>query len=53
MPNALVAAGDVRFSNSGPLSLIAGPCAMESRAHALEVASARKEIAALAGSGLV
>ena len=53
MPNALVAAGDVRFSNSGPLSLIAGPCAMESRAHALEVASALKEIAAMAGIGLV
>ena len=33
--------------------LIAGPCALESRAHALETAEALKEIAAKAGIGLV
>jgi 2-dehydro-3-deoxyphosphooctonate aldolase (KDO 8-P synthase) len=35
----------VRFGNRHPLALIAGPCAMESRAHALEMAAALKEIA--------
>jgi 2-dehydro-3-deoxyphosphooctonate aldolase (KDO 8-P synthase) len=48
-----VAVGSVRFGNSLPLALIAGPCALESRAHALEMASALKEIAARAGVGLV
>jgi 2-dehydro-3-deoxyphosphooctonate aldolase (KDO 8-P synthase) len=43
-PNAVVAAGAVRFGNHLPLVLIAGPCAMESRAHALEMATALKEI---------
>jgi 2-dehydro-3-deoxyphosphooctonate aldolase (KDO 8-P synthase) len=53
MLNTTVAAGHVRFSNSLPLVLIAGPCAMESRAHALEVASALKDMAANLGIGLV
>lgn len=53
MLNTTVAAGPVRFSNSLPLVLIAGPCAMESRAHALEVASALKDMAASLGIGLV
>jgi 2-dehydro-3-deoxyphosphooctonate aldolase (KDO 8-P synthase) len=43
-PNPVVAAGPVRFGNALPLALIAGPCAMESRAHAIEMASALKEI---------
>ena len=42
-----------RFGQSLPLALIAGPCQMESRAHALETASALKEIAARRGIGLV
>lgn len=37
--------GSVTFGNDLPFVLIAGPCQMESRAHALEVASALKEIA--------
>ena len=45
--------GNVTFGNDLPLSIIAGPCQMESRAHALEVASALKEMAAKAGVGLV
>ncbi|QCK87652.1 3-deoxy-8-phosphooctulonate synthase [Phreatobacter aquaticus] len=49
----VVAAGSVRFGNHLPLALIAGPCAMESRAHALEVASALKEITTRLGIGLV
>src|SRR3954452_21213843 len=52
-PNPEVAVGAVRFGNHLPVALIAGPCALESRAHALEMASALKEIAAKAGIGLV
>ncbi|WP_047489497.1 3-deoxy-8-phosphooctulonate synthase [Terriglobus sp. TAA 43] len=48
-----VAIRDVRFSNALPLALIAGPCQMESRAHALEVAFALKEMATRLGIGLV
>jgi 2-dehydro-3-deoxyphosphooctonate aldolase (KDO 8-P synthase) len=53
VPNAVVAVGGVRFGNDLPLALIAGPCALESKAHALEMAEALKEIAAKAGVGLV
>jgi 2-dehydro-3-deoxyphosphooctonate aldolase (KDO 8-P synthase) len=53
LPNAAVTVGAVRFGNDLPLALIAGPCALESKAHALEMASALKEIAAKAGVGLV
>jgi 2-dehydro-3-deoxyphosphooctonate aldolase (KDO 8-P synthase) len=45
--------GTVRFGNRLPLALIAGPCAMESRAHALEMAAALKEIVERLGIGLV
>jgi 2-dehydro-3-deoxyphosphooctonate aldolase (KDO 8-P synthase) len=52
-PNNTVAAGDVRFSNDGPLSLIAGPCQLETRQHAFDMAGALKEIAGRLGIGLV
>src|ERR1044071_4588825 len=52
-PRPIVAVGTVRFGNGLPLALIAGPCALESRAHALEMASALKGIAARAGIGFV
>ncbi|MFL5139438.1 MAG: 3-deoxy-8-phosphooctulonate synthase [Microvirga sp.] len=52
-PAGTVEAGTVRFGNRLPLALIAGPCAMESRAHALEMAAALKEIAERLGIGLV
>jgi 2-dehydro-3-deoxyphosphooctonate aldolase (KDO 8-P synthase) len=52
-PNSTVGVGAVRFGNALPLALIAGPCALESRVHALETASALKEIAARVGIGLV
>jgi len=52
-PNATVAVGKVRFGNKLPLALIAGPCVLESRAHAFEMASALKEIAARCGIGLI
>lgn len=43
----------VRFAAGLPFALIAGPCAMESRVHALEMAQALKELAAKLGIGLV
>jgi 2-dehydro-3-deoxyphosphooctonate aldolase (KDO 8-P synthase) len=52
-PNPIVTIGSARFGNALPLALIAGPCQLESRAHALEMASALKEIAARLGIGLV
>src|SRR6476620_4406501 len=52
-PNAIVAVGAARFGNALPLALIAGPCALESRDHAFEMAGALKEIAGRIGIGLV
>ncbi len=52
-PNAAVSIGNVTFANGRPMALFAGPCQMESRAHALEMASALKEICARLGIGLV
>jgi 2-dehydro-3-deoxyphosphooctonate aldolase (KDO 8-P synthase) len=49
LPHGTVTIGDAPFGNTLPLALIAGPCALESRAHALEMASALKEIAARVG----
>lgn len=49
----IVHAGAVAFGNDLPLSVIAGPCQLESRAHALEVAAALKEIATRLNVGLV
>ena len=51
--NSTVTVGAVRFGNALPLALIAGPCALESRAHALEMAAGLKEIATRVGIGLV
>ena len=51
--NAVVPVGPVRFGNHLPLAIIAGPCAMESREHALETASALKEIVRNIGLDLV
>jgi 2-dehydro-3-deoxyphosphooctonate aldolase (KDO 8-P synthase) len=52
-PNPVVKAGTVTFANDAPIAILAGPCQMESRQHALEMASALKEIAARLGIGLV
>ena len=51
--NPVVTIGKVRFGNDLPIALIAGPCQMESRAHALEMAAALKEVAGKLGLGLV
>jgi len=52
-PSPIVAVGKARFGNTLPLALIAGPCALESRDHAIEMASALKEIAGRVGIELV
>jgi 2-dehydro-3-deoxyphosphooctonate aldolase (KDO 8-P synthase) len=52
-PNSNVSVGAARFGNELPLALIAGPCVLESKAHALEMANALKEIAARVGIGFV
>jgi len=45
--------GKVTFGNDQPLALIAGPCALESRAHAMEMCGALTELTASLGIGLV
>ncbi|MGE3146082.1 3-deoxy-8-phosphooctulonate synthase [Pseudorhodoplanes sp.] len=52
-PHPIVTVKSARFGNALPLALIAGPCQLESRAHALEMASALKEMAARLKIGLV
>lgn len=48
-----VTVGDLTIGNDLPFTLIAGPCAMEGREHALEMASALKEITGRLGLGLI
>ncbi len=45
--------GDLTLGNDRPLVLIAGPCVLESRAHALEMSRALAEMAAGLGVGLI
>lgn len=52
-PNSKVTAGKVVFGNDLPLTLIAGPCQLESRQHAFDMAGALKELCAKLGIGLV
>ena len=52
-PNSTVTVGNVTFSNNAPLALIAGPCQMESRDHAFDMAGRIKEIAEKFGIGVV
>lgn len=57
-PNAVVEiplpkGGVLEMGNEKPLTIIAGPCQLESRAHGLEVSMALKEIADGTGAGLV
>ncbi len=48
-----VTIGELTLGNDRPLVLIAGPCALESRAHALEMSHALSEIAGKLGIGLI
>ncbi len=52
-PQRTVRIGSIDIANDKPLAVIAGPCALESRAHALEVSAALKEIATRLGIGLI
>ncbi len=52
-PNPSVSVGNVRFANDAPLALIAGPCQLETRQHAYDMAGSLKEICAKLGVGLV
>ena len=52
-PAAKVVAGNVTIANDQRIALFAGPCAMESRAHAMEMAEALKEICARLQVGLI
>jgi 2-dehydro-3-deoxyphosphooctonate aldolase (KDO 8-P synthase) len=51
--NTVVTVGKARFGNALPLALIAGPCVLESRAHAFDMAGALKDITARLGIGFV
>jgi 2-dehydro-3-deoxyphosphooctonate aldolase (KDO 8-P synthase) len=52
-PNRHVAVGTAVFGNDLPLALIAGPCQLESRAHAFDMAGRLKEMAARLKIGFV
>ncbi len=52
-PNSIVRVGNASFGNDLPLTLIAGPCQMESRDHAFMMAGRLKEICAGLDMGLV
>jgi len=45
--------GNITIGNDRPLALIAGPCALESRAHAMEMSHALVELTARLGIGLI
>jgi 2-dehydro-3-deoxyphosphooctonate aldolase (KDO 8-P synthase) len=51
--NAHIHVGNTKFGNDLPLALIAGPCQLESRDHAFDMAGALKEMAAKLGIGLI
>jgi 2-dehydro-3-deoxyphosphooctonate aldolase (KDO 8-P synthase) len=51
--NNTITVGNVTFSNASPLALIAGPCQLESRDHAFDMAGALKEMAGKLGIGLI
>ena len=51
--NAIVTVGPVRFGNRLPLAIMAGPCQMESRDHAFDMAGALKDICGRLEIGLV
>ena len=53
MENKVVKCGQLNISNNKPLTLIAGPCQLESEKHALDVASQLKEITQKLNIGLI
>jgi len=53
MENKSVRCGKLNISNTGPFTLIAGPCQLENEKHALEVANELKKITEKLGIGLI
>ena len=53
METRTVRIGDLAVANDRPLAIIAGPCALESREHALEMSAALKELTDSLGIGLI
>ncbi|WP_312798038.1 3-deoxy-8-phosphooctulonate synthase [Tianweitania sp.] len=53
IPNPHVSVGSVTFGNDLPLTLIAGPCQLETRQHAFDMAGSLKDMAAKLGIGLI
>jgi 2-dehydro-3-deoxyphosphooctonate aldolase (KDO 8-P synthase) len=53
VPSTVVRVGSVAIGNDLPLTLIAGPCQLENREHALMMAGALKALAARLGIGLI
>ena len=51
--NSRVTIGELTLGNDAPFALIAGPCALESRAHALEMSQALSELTGKLGLGLI
>jgi 2-dehydro-3-deoxyphosphooctonate aldolase (KDO 8-P synthase) len=52
-PNSRVEVGKAVFANDAPLALIAGPCQLESRQHAFDMAGRLKELTEKLGIGFV
>ena len=52
-PNRSVRIGPITLANNAPIAVFAGPCALQSRQHALEMAQALKGIASRLGIGLI
>ena len=52
-PNSRVTVGNAVFANDLPLALIAGPCQLESRGHAFDMAGSLKELTERLGIGFV
>ena len=53
MENKSVKCGKLNISNTGPFTLIAGPCQLENEKHALEVANELKKITEKLSIGLI
>mgnify|MGYP002880245426 CR=1 FL=1 len=51
--NSTVRIGDLEIANDKPFTLIAGPCQLETRQHAFDMAGAIKEITAKLGIGFI
>jgi len=51
--NSEIKLGNLSISNQAPLTIIAGPCQMETRQHAFDIAGRMKEICHSLGIGLI